>query len=147
MFLIGDGGIILGRNLNTRSLLELLDALDSPYSYGEPESMDLLEGIFKGQDADGLIASAKYLSSRGASRDSTMWRHVTGDMLYFLSGRRGEASHAAAAWVADSLVLARPSAWKGDPYRTAACKAYFRACRPFASRYRRSIPETAGYKD
>ena len=114
MFLIGDGGIILGRNLNTRSLLELLDALDSPYSYGEPESMDLLEGIFKGQDADGMIASAKYLSSRGASRDSTMWRHVTGDMLYFFSGRRGEASHAAAAWVADSLVLARPSAWKGD---------------------------------
>lgn len=114
MFLIGDDGIILGRNLDTRSLLELLDALDSPYSYGEPESMDLLAGIFKGQDADGMIASAKYLSSRGASRDSTIWRHVTGDMLYFLSGRRGEASHAAAAWVADSLVLARPSAWRGD---------------------------------
>ena len=114
MFLIGDDGIILGRNLDTRSLLELLDARDSPYSYGEPESMDLLAGIFKDQNAEEMIASAKYLSSRGASRDSTMWRHVTGDMLYFLSGRRGEASHAAAAWVADSLVLARPSPWKGD---------------------------------
>lgn len=114
MFLIGDNGIILGRNLNTRSLLELLDALDSPYSYGEPESMDLLAGIFKDQNAEEMIASAKYLSSRGASRDSTMWRHVTGDMLYFFSGRRGEAAHAAAAWVADSLVLSRLSAWKGD---------------------------------
>lgn len=114
MFLIGGDGIILGRALDTSSLLDLLDRLDAPYAYGEPESMGLLSTLFGGQEEEEYIATIDYLASRGASRDSTMWRHVTGDLLYFFAGRRGEASHGAAQYVADSLVLANPGAWRGE---------------------------------
>lgn len=114
MFLIGQDGVILGRNLTTESLVELLDALDSPYPYGSAESMDILEGIFSGQDAATTISTIKYLSQQGAMRDSTMWRHVTGDLLYFFNGRRGEVAHKALSYVADSLVLRSRGAWRGS---------------------------------
>lgn len=120
LFLIGKDGVILGRSLDTAALMKLLDeyAAEKKLNYGEESSMEMFSLMMpesnKEFTADSVIDLAKYISESTLVRvkDTTSYRQLTGDMLYYLAGKKGETFVYGSAYVADSMVLARPDIWK-----------------------------------
>ncbi|MBR1573606.1 MAG: hypothetical protein IJ652_02015 [Bacteroidales bacterium] len=116
IFLIDRDGTILGRGLDADALRQLLDTVkDVPAVYGGPESQELFERLFAGYTplryAD-IRETADYIRQRTLDAGQTrMYKQLTGDLLYYLSGEPGEACHQGLAYVADSLVLDRPDIW------------------------------------
>lgn len=95
MFLIGPDGKIAGRRLDTPALKQLLSSLRSSeaYVYGEPDAMALFEELFSMEDgsADAVGRVADYLAlSTLPSGDSLSYRHLCGDLLYYLSSSEGQ---------------------------------------------------------
>ena len=55
---------------------------------------------------------ADHLAGRAlAERDTLFYKQMTGDLLMYLSGQRGEGYKAGMGYVADSLVLGKPEIW------------------------------------
>lgn len=120
LFLIGRNGRILGRGLDTKALeqlLELQKAADE-YQYGNEKSSALFDGILPAEDSlklEDVTTLAGYLEKQTLPDGKTLaFKQMIGDLLYWLTSRRGSAAKAGAAFVADSLILARPDIWD-DP--------------------------------
>ena len=97
MFLIGPSGIIEGRKLDTAALQTLLDREFAPkeYEYASDESKALFDELFDGgvSSPEEVVSVADYFASETLEKgDSLLFRHVSGDLLYYLSSQKGHAS-------------------------------------------------------
>ncbi len=116
MFLINPDGIIVGRGLDAKALADMLHGVfDVPeLQYGGEESAELFDGIFAGTvSVDDVIRVADYIEASTLGQDNpVMFRQLTGDMLYWLSNRSGEAFKEGADYMIDAKILSRPEIWK-----------------------------------
>ena len=97
MFLIGPDGTILGRGLDTPALSLLTERLSgsNSYVYGTREGTDLYEKVFAGYGEDlkptDMVDVAGYVAERTLGEGSVEeYKHMEGDLLYWLSSRTGE---------------------------------------------------------
>lgn len=119
LFLLARDATVLGRNLDARALFNLLEAYASSpeMTYGDSRSNELFSAIFPEDDrslaSDSVRSVASYVCERTLvqTKDTLNFKQLTGDMLYYLVGKRGEAFSYGAAYVADNLVLSRPGIW------------------------------------
>ena len=98
MFLVSPDGTIIGRRLDTEALEKLLAAVSRPevLDYGGDRAMEIFDMTFAsmGEDAgcDAVDRVARHIESRTLHMgDTLLYRQMTGDLLYYLTGRREEA--------------------------------------------------------
>ena len=94
MFLVGPDGTIVGRGLDTAALQVLLDRLSEPaaYAYGSESSRALFDALFSVEDgsAEAVDRVAGYVVSETLAKGDTLsYRHLCGDLLYYLSSSEG----------------------------------------------------------
>ncbi len=121
MFVVDPEGIIVGRELDTDSLEQLLDVLldDGEYDYGSEASRALFEKIFA--TYEGRVASsdvsevAGMLKSRTLDMGDTLaFKQLEGDLLYFLATKREEGYREGTADFIHEYVLDSPDIWNTE---------------------------------
>ncbi len=114
LFLVDQEGVIVGRGLDAKTLSEMLHRLfDVPeLEYGGKESAELFDGVFEGDvTADDVRRIADYIEESTVG-NPLMFRQLTGDLLYWISNRSGEAFKEGSAYLIDKKILSRPEIWK-----------------------------------
>lgn len=128
MFLIDKEGTIIGRGLDSDALERLLDiALPGfvDYEYGSAASAALMDDLFASYDDTDrspslpkrpaptrILSMAKALeSSTLAKSDTLSFKHLEGDLLYWLTSRRDELSKEGALPFINEYILSRPGIW------------------------------------
>jgi len=111
MFLVAPNGTIAGRGLDTVSLQALLEQRlgEDEYVYGGDRSKAMFDEVFATYGdtlrAGHVLTVARYSESQTlAVGDTLNYKHLTGDLLYYLSSRRGEAFHTALPAFIDGYV-------------------------------------------
>lgn len=95
MFLVGPDGTIVGRGLDSGALKLLLDKAFAPegaYEYGSEGSRILFDALFAEEDgsAEAVSRVAGYVASGTLEKGDTLqYRHLCGDLLYYLSSAEG----------------------------------------------------------
>ena len=118
LFLIAPDGTILGRSLDTRSLMQMLDSMlqDKPLEYNSPKSVELFDSILGDEPSvqDIEFTATLLESSTLAKGDVRMYKQLIGDYLYYLSSKRGEAYKEALTPFIDMYILERLDVWNTD---------------------------------
>lgn len=119
MFLISPEGKILGRGLDAQALSAMLHGIfdEVELEYGGEESHALFEGLFDGQegspDRKAVTDVADYIETATLSgADTVMFRQLTGDLLYYLAGQRGEGYKEGMKYLVDEKILSRGDIWR-----------------------------------
>lgn len=123
MLLIDRDGTIVGRSLDTDALAQLLPTLfPQEYEYGTDSSFELFDALFgNGEpDAANILETARYIKERAlAANDSTLCKHMLGDMMYYLMDSQGEEFKLALRAFISLYVQGDPALWSapGDLQR------------------------------
>ncbi len=119
MFLVDPSGVIIGRNLDTDSLEKLMDARLAAlrYDYGGEEAFALLDKLFSTYGAkvspEDVMEVASMLESRTLARgDTVSFKHLEGDLLYYLAAKRGEGFKEGTSLFIKDYILSRPQLWR-----------------------------------
>ena len=126
VFLVDGRGTIVGRNLDPPALLQLLRLhLSEPeYTYGGAESADLFDRLFAAASEDVSAAGAEKLAGEVlsvaalledrtlAKGDTLSFKHLEGDLLYYLASRRDEGFKQAASAFLSDYILSRGDVWR-----------------------------------
>lgn len=118
MFLVGPDGTILGRGLDTPALALLTERLSggSSYVYGTREGTDLYEKVFAGYGEDlkpsDVVEVADYVAERTFGEGSVEeFKHMEGDLLYWLSSRTGETYKEGTLLFIDKYITGIDGVW------------------------------------
>lgn len=127
MFLVDRSGTIIGRGMDTAALDRLLCIVLSreDYEYGGSASAALMGKLFMSYEdsarsaplserpsADRILSIAKTLEDRTlAQGDTIFFKHLEGDLLYWLTSRRDEFSKEGALPFINEYILSRPGIW------------------------------------
>ena len=118
MFLVGPDGTIVGRGLDTPALNQLTAQLaDSrDYVYGTREGTELFEKVFAGYGTDlkpsDILDVASYVADRTYGEgDVESFKHMEGDLLYYLSSQTGEAFKEGTRPFLDKYILGTDGVW------------------------------------
>ncbi len=114
LFLVDPEGIIVGRGLDAKALGQMLYRIFDAHEleYGSEASGKLFDGIFEdGASAEDVRGIADYIEA-STKGDTVMFRQLTGDFLYWLSVKPGEAFKEGAGYLIDDKILSRPDVWK-----------------------------------
>ena len=119
IFLIDKDGTIIGRGLDSEALEPLIDiALPSfvDYEYGSAASAALMDKLFSQYDnTEGptrIQSMAKALESRTLAKSDTLsFKHLEGDLLYWLTSRRDGPSKEGTIPFINEYILSRPGIW------------------------------------
>jgi thiol-disulfide isomerase/thioredoxin len=121
MFLIAPGGRIVGRGMDHRALEQLLDLYLSQenYEYGGAQTTALFDNLFKSYgdtlEAADILHTADLVKSRTLDKGDTLfYKHLEGDLLYYLSNHRGEAWNAGARDFVNEYILSHPEIWRSS---------------------------------
>lgn len=118
MVLVDRDGVIVGRSLDTEALSILLPSLfPESYEYGEESSKQLFNSLFgEGEhSAANILETAQYIKDRALERsDSTLCRHMLGDMLYYLMETPGEETKLALQTFIKLYIDGDPAMWSGQ---------------------------------
>ena len=121
MFLVDPEGIIVGRGLDTESLEQLLDAVldDGSYNYGSEASKALFDKLFSTYgtklEAGDVADVASILKQRTLDLGDTLnFKHLEGDLLYYLVSRREEGFKEGSAGFINEYILSRPEIWNTE---------------------------------
>ncbi len=119
MFLVDPQGTIIGRGLDTEALSVMLHMIfdEVKLEYGGKESAELFDGIFEGTvTVEDVRRISDYIEESTLGQgNEVMFRQLTGDLLYWLANRSGEAFKEGAEYLIDDKILSRPEIWKtGD---------------------------------
>lgn len=121
MLLVDSDGIIVGRSLDTEALSKLLPTLfPQAYEYGSESSAGLFDSLFGGSDpsAANILEMAQYIKDQALERsDSTLCRHMLGDMLYYLMDAPGEEYKIALGTFIKLYIEGDPSLWSSEADR------------------------------
>ena len=113
MFLLDRSGTIIGRGMDTRALDQLLGIVlaDPAYEYGGQASAALMDKLFAADS--NVMSMAKALESRTLAKgDTSFFKHLEGDLLYWLTSRRDEACKEGTLLFINEYILSRPEIWK-----------------------------------
>jgi len=118
MFLAGPDGTVVGRGLDTPALSLLVNQLagHEEYVYGTREGTELFTRVFAGY-GDGLKPSdvldvAGYVAERTYGEgDMDSFKHMTGDLLYFLSSQTGEPFKEGTRLFIDKYITGLSDVW------------------------------------
>ena len=118
MFLIGPDGTVVGRGLDTPALSLLTAQLagKEEYVYGTREGTELFEKVFAGYGADlkpaDVLEVASYVAERTYGEgDVESFKHMEGDLLYYLSSQTGEVYKEGTKPFIDKYILNLPDVW------------------------------------
>ena len=122
MFLVDPEGVIVGRGLTSTALQTMLDSMFAHPSlvYGESESMEFYDSVFapfaeegRQVSAEDVLSVSRHIASRtlDESKDTTLFRQMTGDLLYYLAMARGEGWKAGEAAFIEEQIESRPEIW------------------------------------
>ena len=120
MFLLSPDGVIIGRGLDTDSLEQLLSVLLPPveidYEYGSEPTAELLNNLFATYgsvvSAEDVTDVASLLKERTLETGDTLsFKHMEGDLLYYLASQRGEGYKEGSALFINDYILSRPDIW------------------------------------
>ena len=118
MFLVDPDGVIVGRNLDTDSLEKLLEASLAAlyYDYGGEEALAFFDKLFSTSGSkvslEDVTEIASMLESRTLARGDTLsFKHLEGDLLYYLAGKRGEGFKEGTYSFIKEYILSRPDVW------------------------------------
>lgn len=121
MFLIDPDGIVVGRGLDTPALQMLLEKLSGKegYVYGTREGVSLFEKVFAGYGDDlkpeDVLDVAAYVAERTYGEgDTESFKHMEGDLLYWLSSQTGETYKEGTRLFIDKYILGVPDVWNKD---------------------------------
>ena len=119
IFLVDADGVIIGRRLDPSSLGKLLAELSriEDMEYGSDEALAIFGKIFApiedGMGCEGLSRMASHICSTALeNRDTTLFRQVTGDLLYFIAEKEGENYKCGTPDFVDRFILERNDIWK-----------------------------------
>ena len=119
MFLIRPDGVVVGRGLDTQALSMMLHGIfdEVELDYGSKESEDMFFAILEGSgqrpEKSDIVALADQIESATLPKgDTTMYRQLTGDLLYYLAGRQGESYKEGLKHVLDDMILADNHIWR-----------------------------------
>ena len=107
MFLIAPDGTILGRGLDTPSLKELLERelAGEAYEYGSEASTELFDMCLADGNASDVLSIIETMRQETLAKGDTLgWKHLTGDLLYYLAPRRGEGLKEGEAALVDIIL-------------------------------------------
>jgi len=112
LFLVNPQGEIIGRGLDYAALEIMLKNVRSSadYEYGGDESKAMFDKIASGQgkgnDFESVGKTAAYISEKTLEKgDTLLYKHLTGDYLYWLTGRRSEGYEQAMGGFIEKYVL------------------------------------------
>ena len=118
MFLVGPDGTVVGRGLDTPALQMLTEKLSGKegYVYGTREGTELFDKVFSGYGDDlkpsDVLDVASYLAERTYGEgDAESFKHMEGDLLYWLSSQTGETYKEGTRLFIDKYVLGVPEVW------------------------------------
>ncbi len=114
LFLIDPSGKIIGRGLDAKALLTMLDKIfkTPEMTYGGEESQALFDNIFAaGATFEEVKGIADYIETSTYDNE-LMFKQLTGDMLYWLSNRSGEAFKEGMGYLIEDKILSRPRIWR-----------------------------------
>ena len=121
MFLIGPDGTVVGRGLDTPALQILTEKLSGKerYVYGTREGTALYEKVFAGYGddlkAEDVLDVAAYVAERTYGEgDPESFKHMEGDLLYWLSSQTGETYKEGTRLFIDKYILGVPDVWNKD---------------------------------
>jgi hypothetical protein len=119
IFLVDPDGVIVGRGLDAKALSRMLDDIfkEKVLEYGTQESVGLFDMVFgadsQPSDKSEVVSVADHIASSTISKkDTVMFRQMTGDLLYYLSSKRGEAFKEGLDYLIDEYILSRPEVWR-----------------------------------
>ena len=118
MFLIAPDGTVVGRGLDTPALQILTEKYSGKegYVYGTREGTELYEKVFAGYGDDlkpeDVLDVAAYVAERTYGEgDTDSFKHMEGDLLYYLSSQTGETFKEGARLFIDKYILGTPDVW------------------------------------
>ena len=121
MFLIDPEGTVIGRGLDTPALQMLVDKHSGKegYVYGTREGTSLYEKVFAGYGDDlkpeDVLDVAAYVAERTYGEgDTETFKHMEGDLLYYLSSQTGETFKEGTRLFIDKYILGIPNVWTKD---------------------------------
>lgn len=118
MFLIRQDGVIVGRGLDTEALTALLDLAlsEDKLEYGGQEAFSLFDRMldFEGVTQDDVKSVADNIAAATLSKgDTLMFRQLSGDYLYYLAGKQGQAYKEGLDYLVDRYILSDDlNVWK-----------------------------------
>jgi thiol-disulfide isomerase/thioredoxin len=119
MFLVNPSGKIVGRGLDHSALEQLLDIYlaSQDYEYGGEDTKALYDELFKSYgdtlEADDVMHTAELVKSKTLDKGDTLfYKHLEGDLLYYLSNHKGEEYNAGALRFIDEYILGRSDVWR-----------------------------------
>ncbi len=121
IFMISPENRIIGRKMDAEAVEKMSDAIFSPkeMEYGSEESVRLFDEIFgiygdslSCSDITGIAAHIKEKTLEEAG-DTTLYKQMTGDLLYYLSNRKGPVFKCGGNGVAE-IVLSEGDIWKSS---------------------------------
>ena len=121
MFLVDPEGVIVGRGLDTEALEQLLEILldDGEYDYGNDASVALFNKLFSTYGPKVTAADVADVASLLKGRtldlgDTLNFKHLEGDLLYYIAGKREEGFREGAASLVKDYILSRPDIWNNE---------------------------------
>ncbi len=119
LFLVSGNGTILGRRLDVLSLKKLLELCFKPYEYGSGKSAEFYDRVFSSCGDRPSCTNVRQvcddIASRTlAERDTTLFRQMTGDLMYWLGTRRGEGVRCGLEYLIDRYIAGRNDIWKSQ---------------------------------
>lgn len=118
IFLVDKGGIIIGRAMDTDAIEQLLDmvAANEDYTYGSDASEALMDQLFAVYgdtlNASSVLETAGRLKSRTLDKgDTLLFKHLEGDLFYYITSRRSEAFKAAGQPFLNEYIFGKPEVW------------------------------------
>lgn len=117
MFLVDPQGTVIGRGLDTEALCRMLGSIfsDRDYEYGGRSSAALMDTLFSAYApiSPGNVSEvASVIGSRTLGLGDTLtFKHLEGDLLYWLLSRRDEGCREGTAAFMNEYVLSRPEIW------------------------------------
>ena len=121
MFLVDPDGIVVGRGLDTPALRMLTERFSGTeaYVYGTQEGVALYEKVFASYGDDlkpeDVLDVAAYVAERTYGEgDTDSYRHMEGDLLYWLSSQTGETYKEGTRLFIDKYILGVPDLWNQE---------------------------------
>ena len=121
MFLVDPEGVIAGRGLDSEALEQLLEVLldDGDYDYGSDASAALFDKLFSTYGPKVTAADVADVASLLKGRtldlgDTLNFKHLEGDLLYYIAGKREEGFREGAASLVKDYILSRPDIWNNE---------------------------------
>ena len=118
MFLIAPDGTVVGRGLDTPALQILTEKYSGKegYVYGTREGTELYEKVFAGYGddlkAEDILDVVAYVAERTYGEgDTDSFKHMEGDLLYYLSSQTGETFKEGTRLFIDKYILGTPDVW------------------------------------